>query len=233
MPRGGARRRPAARARRTPSAGRRRPSPTPGGRRRPPAIRPPGRGWCHSTRQIRLLVQQVQAPRGPRPPRADCRSRAGLVDVAGGRDPLHHAARPAERRGGRPPPRILPMTVRSGSTPVAPAHRPGRQEAGDHLVEDQQRVVARTEVAQQLQKARRRAGSGPCSPGRARLDRRRELVLGEGLAASASASFQPTMIVWAATSAGTPGEAGRPAWRGRSPPRRAARRRVRGRPRRT
>ena len=105
--------------------------------------------------------------------------RAGLVDVAGGRDPLHQRQRPAERRRRQPAAQDLAHhgQVRQHAGQLLRAARRDA-EAGDHLVEDQQRVVAGAEVAQQLEEAGR--GRDQAHVGRIGLDQHRgELVLGE------------------------------------------------------
>ena len=107
-------------------------------------------------------------------------------------------------------------------------------EAGDDLVEDEQRAGLGRALAQQLEEARRRAGRGPCWPGRARRARRRTRAR-RTPRSTASGSFHGTIDgrrAWPPRA--RPGEAGMPCGRqAGARPRPAARRRGRGRRRRT
>ena len=108
------------------------------------------------SRQARVgaLVEQAQRREaggdGERVPR----QRAGLVDVAGGRDPLHQLAPPAVGRRGQPAADHLAHD-RQVRDHAAALLRPARRdaEAGDDLVEDQQRAGVVGALAQQLQEA--------------------------------------------------------------------------------
>ena len=75
------------------------------------------------------------------------------------RDPPYAAA-------GSPPPMTLPMTVRSGSDAGELLGAAGRDaEAGDDLVEDEQRAVGVGALAQQLQEAVGCGGTRPMFAG--------------------------------------------------------------------
>ncbi len=70
------------------------------------------------------------------------RQRPGLVDVARGRDPLHQLAPAAVRRRGQPAADDLAEDRQVGEHAVQLLGAAARDaEAGDHLVEDQQRAV--------------------------------------------------------------------------------------------
>ena len=66
------------------------------------------------------------------------------------------SARPPNAAAGRPPPTILPRIVRSGQHAEALLRTAARDaEAGDHLVEDEQRARGVAERAEHLEEARR------------------------------------------------------------------------------
>ena len=74
------------------------------------------------------------------------------------------SARPPNAASGRPPPTILPRSVRSGSDAVALLRAAARDaEARDHLVEDEQRAGRVAERAQRLEEARL-GGTTPMFP---------------------------------------------------------------------
>ena len=102
------------------------------------------------------------------------------------------------------------MIVRSGSTPVSSWAPPARDaEAGDDLVEDEQRAVLRGELAQQLEEAG--LGRDEAHVGRIGLgEQRGELVLAPSRRARGVASFQGTITVPRVAASGTPGEEGMP-----------------------
>ena len=182
---------------------------------------------------VGLLVQERErgAARGDRE-RVPAQ-RARLVDVAGGRDPLQQRRRAAERRGREPAADDLAHHREVGQHTREFLRAAGRDaEAGDDLVEDQQRVVAGAEVAQQLEEARR--GRDQAHVGRVGLDQdRRELVLGEGAPDGLGVVPRHDDRVRGGRGRHARATRGCPAWPGRSPPARAARRRGRGRRRRT
>ena len=183
--------------------------------------------------EVGLLVEQRERGAAGGDRERVAAQRARLVDVAGRRDPLHQRRRAAEGRGRQAAADDLAHHGQVGqdARELLRAAR-GDAEAGDDLVEDEQRVVARAEVAQQLEEARARAGSGPCWPDRARPARPRTGARrtrggrprGRSTARPRCPPRRPP---------GRPARTGCPASPGRSRPGRAARRRGRGRRRRT
>ena len=83
------------------------------------------------------------------------------------------SARPPKAPMGSPPPMTLPKQVRSGRDAVRGlGAAEAEAEAGDHLVEDQQRAGRVARGPQPLEEARRRARRGPCWRRPARRSRR-------------------------------------------------------------
>ena len=168
-------------------------------RRRREETRPSGPSWPHVHRrspadlaqprrrcgrgvaepQVGLLVQQVRAPADrPRPP-AGLRQRPGLVDVAGRARcaPSAPPSRRTRRRGVAAEDLAHHGQVRS--MPLSPWAPPAEtRKPGDHLVEDQQRVVAGESRSRNSSRkaARRRdeahVGRGTARRHRAELDAR-------------------------------------------------------------
>src|SRR5262249_56077802 len=85
------------------------------------------------------------------------RGRAGLIDRAEGRDSAHEVAAPPVRANGQAAADDLAETREIGTDAILHLSAAERKaEAGDDLVEDQHRAVARAEIAQGLQEAGRR-----------------------------------------------------------------------------
>ena len=135
------------------------------------------------------------------------RQRARLVDVAGGGDPLHQLARAAVRGGGQPAADHLAHHGQVGANAVELlGAAAGDAEAGDHLVADEQRVVAVGELAEELEEAL--GGRDEAHVGRDRLAEDRRRLVHVQACSTASRSFQGTITVSSAASGGTPGLAG-------------------------
>ena len=110
------------------------------------------------------------ARRAPPRSRADCRRacRPGTRARSARADAIT-SARPPNAASGRPPPTILPRIVRSGRDAEPLLRAAARDaEAGDHLVEDEQRSRRVAELSQRVEDSRRPAGRRPCSPRPAR-----------------------------------------------------------------
>ena len=91
--------------------------------------------------------------------------RARLVDGAGRREQLHHVGAAAERGERQPAADDLAEDRQVGRDAVALLRAAaGDAEAGDHLVEDEQRARRVAELAQRLRGSRRPAGSTPMFP---------------------------------------------------------------------
>ncbi len=107
------------------------------------------------------------------------RERPRLVDVAGRGDPFHRLARAAERRRRQAAADDLAHHGQVGFDPVELlGAAAGDAEAGDHLVEDQQRPGLAGRLAEELEEALGRRDDAHV--GRDRLGQeRRDLVLGE------------------------------------------------------
>ena len=120
--------------------------------------------------------------------------------------------RPPNAPTGMPPPTILPSVVRSGLMPYSCLRAAARHaKAGHHFVEDQHGAVLRAYLAQRFEEP----GTGGmqfmlpatgstitqaiCAPTR-----------GKQLAAPVRSSLYDSVSVWAASSAGTPGDVGTP-----------------------
>ena len=84
------------------------------------------------------------------------------------------AAGPPTAASGRPPPTTLPKIERSGVMPKRACAPPSADpEAGDHLVEHEQRAVRVHALAQPVEETRRGRRRGPCSRRPARRAPRR------------------------------------------------------------
>ena len=138
--------------------------------------RSPG-GLAQARRRARAVVSReprgrparraARASRGRRRPRAGSRSacRPGRRRRPGAIRSIS-AAEPPKAAAGSPPPMILPITVRSGSDAgqLLRAAR-GDAEAGDHLVEDEQRAVARCRGRAAARGSPRAGGTRPMLAG--------------------------------------------------------------------
>ena len=131
--------------------------------------------------RLQLLVDRriAQPAEDGRPGRRRERvpgERPGLVDVAGRREPLHHVGAAAERRRREPAADDLAEDRQVGEDAEALlGAAAGDAEAGDHLVEDQQRAGGVAERAQRLEEARRRRDDAHVPGHRLDDDRRRAL----------------------------------------------------------
>ena len=157
--------------------------------------------------------------------------RARLVDGADRREQVHDLGAPAEGRERQPAADDLPEHGQVGRDAEALLRAAARDpEAGDHLVEDEQRAARVAEPAQRLEVAAAPAGRRPCSPATgSTMTRRAPRRAARNASAAASRSLYGTTIVSAAAPRRDAGR-GRDRRASRAPSRRsrAARRRGRG-----
>ena len=104
--------------------------------------------------------------------------RARLVDVAGRREPVHHLGAAAERRERQAAADDLAEDRQVGQDAEALLRAAARDaEAGDHLVEDEQRAARRRRAPQRLEEARRRRDDAHVPGDRLDEDRRQPLAV--------------------------------------------------------
>ena len=134
------------------------------------AVREALRGLSSGVRRVVELGEHREPGRGgERVPR----QRAGLVHGPERRELVHHAARPPTAASGSPPPITLPKIERSGVMPYARLRAAERDpEAGDHLVEHEQRAVRGCSRSRRPRGTRRRGRRAPCWRRRLDEDRR-------------------------------------------------------------